>query len=249
LEIKLARNRKRRGFYLKSIYNQAIMDLSKDWNISIGTDEILRGQGADPQIVRARKPALLRAAERAHAAGLGLLHPMSLTAEVMVQEHRHELIRLVGGMALTGPLVTQQLGGAQRVVAAVCTIGPELESTSASIFSEDPLYALALDGLGNAAVESLAQQVCGQIAEQVKQEGLQASTPLSPGTPEWPVEVGQPQIFALLDPTKAGVNLTSGGMMMPKKSVSFVVGIGQEMSQASMCTVCSLQNTCRYQNA
>jgi hypothetical protein len=117
------------------------------------------------------------------------------------------------------------------------------------MFSEDPLYALALDGLGNAAVESLAQQVCGQIAEQVKDEGLQASTPLSPGTPEWPVEVGQPQIFALLDPSKAGVKLSSGGMMIPKKSVSFVVGLGQEMSQNSMCTVCSLQNTCRYQNA
>jgi hypothetical protein len=225
------------------------MNLSIDWNINIGTDEILRGQGADPQIVQARKPALLRAAERARAEGLGLLHPMAITAEVAVQEHRHERIRLVGGKTLTGPLVTQQLGGAQRVIAAVCTIGPELENTIARTISEDPLYALALDGLGNAAVECLAQQVCGQLAGQVKEEGLEASTPLSPGTPEWPVEVGQPQIFALLDPSKAGVKLTSGGMMIPKKSVSFVVGIGQEMSQASMCNVCSLQNTCRYQNA
>ncbi len=230
-------------------YNQAIMNLPKDWNISIGVDEILRGQGADPQIVHTRKPALLKAAERACAEGSGLIHPMAITAEVAVKEHRHERIRLIGGMALTGPLVTRQLGGAQRVTAAVCTIGSELENTTANMFSEDPLYALALDGLGNAAVESLAQQVCGQIAEQVKEEGLQASSPLSPGAPEWPVEVGQPQIFALLDPNKAGVKLSSGGMMIPKKSVSFVVGLGQEMSQASMCSVCSLQNTCRYQNA
>jgi Vitamin B12 dependent methionine synthase, activation domain len=225
------------------------MNLSKDWNLSIGTDEILRGQGADPQIVRARKPALMKAAERARAEGLALLHPIAISAEVLVQEHRHERIRLVGGAALTGPLVTQQLGGAQRVVAAICTIGAELENTSASMFSQDPLYALALDGLGNAAVEILAEQVCGLIAAQVKNENLQASSPLSPGAPEWPVELGQPQIFALLDPSYAGVKLTSGGMMMPKKSVSFIVGVGQEMSQTSMCTVCSLQNTCRYQNA
>ena len=224
------------------------MNLLKNWNISIGTDEILKGQGADPQVVRANKPALLRAAERARAEGLGLIHPLAITAETVVQEHRHERIRLVGGMALTGSLVTRQLGGAQRVVAAVCTIGPELEKTTASLFSLDPLYALALDGLGNAAVEILSQQVCGQIAGQVKYEGMQASSQLSPGVPEWPVDVGQPQIFALLDPSKAGVTLTSGGMMIPKKSVSFVVGLGQEMSQASMCSVCSLQNTCRYQN-
>jgi hypothetical protein len=102
-----------------------------------------------------------------------------------------------------------------------------------------------LDGLGNAVVELLAQQVCVNIAVQ---ECMQASTPLSPGNPEWPVEVGQPQIFSLLDPARAGISLTSGGMMLPKKSISFIVGLGLEMSQANLCEVCSLKETCRYQH-
>lgn len=225
------------------------MILSKDWNLSITADDILRGQGADPQIVRSRKPVLLKAAERALAGGLGLIHPLALTAEVVVREHRHERILLVGGAALTGPEVTRQLSGAQRIVAAVCTIGQELEQATAHLFGEDPLYALALDGLGNAAVECLAEQICGDIAEKVGSEGLQASAPLSPGSPEWPVEVGQPQIFTLLNPSEAGVELTSSGMMIPRKSVSLVVGLGPEMSQTSMCSVCSLKETCRYQHA
>jgi len=225
------------------------MILSTDWNLTITADDILRGQGADPQVVRSKKPALLKAAERACAEGIVLIHPMVLTAEVVVREHRHERVLLVGGAALTGPQVTRQFSGAQRIVAVVCTIGPELEQTTVHLFGEDPLYALALDGLGNAAVESLAQKVCGDIAEQIGHEGLQASTPLSPGSPEWPVEIGQPQIFTLLDPSKAGVVLTSGGMMIPRKSVSLVVGLGPEMSQTSMCSVCSLKETCRYQHA
>lgn len=224
------------------------MNLSTDWKFSLTADDILRGQGADPQIVRISKPSLLKAAERAVSEGLDLIHPKALTTQVVVREHRHERILLAGGMVLTGPLVTRQLNRAQRVVTAVCTIGPELENTTSHLIYEDPLYALALDGLSNAAVESLAQQVCGCIAEQVESEGLQASSPLSPGNPEWPVEIGQPQIFSTLDPTKAGVRLTSGGMMLPKKSVSFVVGLGVEMSQASMCSVCSLKETCRYQH-
>jgi len=224
------------------------MNLSTDWKFPLTADDILRGQGADPQIVRSSKPSLLKAAERALSEGLDLIHPKSLTSEVAVREHRHDRILLAGGMVLTGPLVTHQLSGAQRVVTVVCTIGTELENTTAHLFSEDPLYALALDGLSNAAVESLAQQVCGYIAKQVEGEGLQASSPLSPGNPEWPVEIGQPQIFSTLDPSKAGVRLTSGGMMIPKKSVSFVVGLGVEMSQANMCTVCSLKETCRYQH-
>ena len=225
------------------------MYLSKDWNFIISVDDILRGQGMEQQIVRSSKQALLKAAERACIEGIGFIQPMALTAEIVVREHRHERILMVGGAALTGTQVTRQLGGAQRVVAAVCTIGPVLEEASARLFGQDPLYALAMDGLGNAAVENLAQQVCRHIEEQVKGKGLQASSPISPGSPEWPVEVGQPQIFALLNPSEAGIMLTSGGMMIPKKTVSFVVGLGSEMVQTSMCSVCNLKETCRYRNA
>jgi hypothetical protein len=225
------------------------MILSTNWKIHLTVDDILRGQGADPQIVHTRKPSLLKAAERALSHGLGLLHPKVLSSKVAVKEHRHERITLLDGATLTGPAVTRQLSGAQHVVASVCTIGSKLEEVTAQLLREDPLYALALDGLGNAAVESLAQLVCGGIAEQIEQEGLQASAPLSPGSPEWPVEIGQPQIFSLLDSSKAGITLTTGGMMVPRKSVSFVVGLGPEMSQISMCSVCSLKETCRYQHA
>jgi hypothetical protein len=169
--------------------------------------------------------------------------------EFRVLEHRHEQIHLEKAKKLTGPLVTRHLAGAQRVVAAVCSIGSDLEDEATRIFPENPLYAMALDGLGNAGVESLAQQVCSRIAQKIMIEGDQASTPLSPGNPEWPVEIGQPQVFALLHPADIGINLTSGGMMIPKKSISFIVGIGQQMSQANLCEVCSLSTTCRYQHA
>jgi hypothetical protein len=224
------------------------MEYLDAFQLSLAVDDVLRGQGGDPQVIRNRKPMLIQAAERALLDGLSLLHPVALTHKVTVHSHRHERILLEGGVSLTGPLVTTHLAGAQQIVAVVCTIGSELEKTVFHLLNEDPLYALAMDGLGNAAVELLAQQACVHIAEQV-QECLQASTPLSPGNPEWPVEVGQPQIFSLLDPTHAGITLTSGGMMLPKKSMSFIVGLGLEMSQANLCEVCSLKETCRYQHA
>jgi hypothetical protein len=225
------------------------MEYFNEFQLSFTVDDILRGQGGDPQVIRERKPMLIQAAERAHQYGLSLLHPVALIHKVIVHSHLHERILLEGGGSLTGPLVTAHLAGAQYVVAVVCTIGSELEKTVFHLFNEDPLYALAMDGLGNASVEILAQQICANIAEQVQVKGMQASTPLSPGNPDWPVEVGQPQIFSLLDPTRAGITLTSGGMMLPKKSMSFIVGLGLEMSQANLCEVCSLKETCRYQHA
>ncbi|HEX7541924.1 MAG TPA: hypothetical protein VF352_07320 [Anaerolineales bacterium] len=225
------------------------MELLKDFNFSLSVDDVLRGEGADPEIVRLKKPALLKAASAALRQGFTKLRPAAIIQKVEVVEHRHERILLQGGKELVSPLVAHHLAGAEHVVLVVSTIGPELEELASTCMEKNPLLGVALDGLGNAAVEILGQQVCMRIGERAQAAGLTASTPLSPGEPEWPLEVGQPQIFALLNPSRAGITLTSGGMMVPKKSISFVVGIGPEMAQTDLCELCSLRERCRYRHA
>jgi hypothetical protein len=220
------------------------MEILKDFDLTLSVDDILRGEGMDPEVVRIRRPALVKAADMTLQLGLAKIHPAAAVCEVNVLEHRHERIKLDGGTLLTGPLVARHLAGAERVAAVVCTIGAELELFATA--QQDMILGLALDGLGNAAVTLIGQQVCEQIGGRVQAQGQMMSTPLSPGAPEWPVEVGQPQVFALADPAAAGVRLTEGGMMIPKKSVSFVVGIGINVSQENPCEVCNLKETCRY---
>ena len=220
------------------------MEIWTEFDLTLDVDDILRGEGMDPNIVHVRRPALVKSAEEALKVGLAKLHPAAAVCEVNVLEHRHERIRLESGTLLTGPLAARHLAGADRVAAVVCTIGAELESFAAA--QKDMVLGLALDGLGNAAVTLVGQQVCERIGDRVQAQGLTMSTPLSPGVPEWSVEVGQPEIFALADPAAAGVRLTDGGMMIPKKSISFVVGIGKNVSQEKPCEVCNLKETCRY---
>jgi hypothetical protein len=224
------------------------MDLLNDFDLSLTPDDVLRGQGADPERIHARKPALLNAASMALQEGFPILHPAAMFHHAKVIEHRHERVILEGGNVLAGPLVAHHLAGAEQVVLVLATIGADLEQRSSTLMGENPLLGLALDGLGNAAVEFLGQQVCSRIGERAGIDGLTASTPLSPGEPDWPVEVGQPQIFALLDPSQIGIQLTSGGMMVPKKSISFVVGIGPKMAQTDLCDLCSLRERCRYRH-
>ncbi len=225
------------------------MELFEDFNIALNLNDVLCGQGADPEIVRTNKPALLKAASSALREGLPLLHPVAIISTTSVIEHHHASILLESDHKLTGGLVSRHLSGAVQVAAVVCTIGGELEKTLEPKLTTDPAFALALDGLGNAAVEKVAQQVCKRVGEQAAARGLTASAPLSPGEPEWPVEVGQPQIFAHLDLPRARITLTSGGMMIPKKSISFVIGIGTEMTQTDPCQRCNLRERCRYRHA
>jgi hypothetical protein len=120
---------------------------------------------------------------------------------------------------------------------------------SNAVMSEDPVLGLALDGLGSAAAEALAAQVAHHFEDGAEAEGLQASLPLSPGMVGWPVAEGQAELFALVDPGQAGIRLTENGMMVPRKSVSFVLGIGAGLAtHASACDFCNLRQTCRYQD-
>jgi hypothetical protein len=52
-------------------------------------------------------------------------------------------------------------------------------------------YSLALDGLGSAATEALANAACTQTETEAKADGMQASIPLSPGMEGWPTGQGR----------------------------------------------------------
>lgn len=217
--------------------------------LDLSVDDILRGEGMDPLSIRAKRPALVKAAEDALHVGMPKIDPVATLNEKKVIYHRHECILLESGTELTSPLLAQFLAGAERVVVAVCTIGPALEELASSEMDQNPLLSLALDGLGNSSIGNIAQQVCRRINEQAGASGLESSSPLSPGTPDWPVDIGQPQIFSLLDNSQSGILLTEGAMMVPKKSVSFLIGIGLKMEQADLCSLCSMQERCRYHYA
>jgi hypothetical protein len=220
-----------------------------DWDLHLNIDDVLRGQGADPARLRARSPRLVETARQALKEGAVLLAPQVLYARLRVEEVRHEQVRLEGGKRLQGPLLPQHLGGAREVVIILCTVGAALEARSSEKAQGDIVYSLALDGVGSAGVEALANAVCTSFEAEARETGQQSSIPLSPGMVGWPVEQGQPQIFDILDPAEIGVSLSPGMIMIPRKSLTFVLGIGERMNEsARTCDYCSLRETCRYQD-
>ncbi len=77
----------------------------------------------------------------------------------------------------------------------VATIGRQLDEMVSSLFKVDPVGAVALDGVGSAAVEKLAILACNHFELQGKTDGLSTTIPLNPGMLGWPVDQGQPEIF------------------------------------------------------
>ena len=225
------------------------MTVLDKWDLSLDVDTVLRSQGADPAAIRRRSPRLVESAERALAESSLLLQPRVTTRRLLVEDLHHERLKLEGNGKLSGGLLAQHMGGAQEVVIVLCTVGEALEHRAADVSKEDAIYGLALDGVGSAGVEALANAACALIEEEATEEDCQVTIPLSPGMVGWPVEQGQPQIFDLLDAGEIDVQLTESMMMLPRKSLTFVLGIGKElMIGGRTCDYCSLKYTCRYRN-
>jgi len=225
------------------------MTVLDKWDLRLDVDTVLRAQGADPAAIRKRNPRLVESTERALDEGSLLLQPRVKSRRLLVEDLRHERIKLMGNGILSGELLAKHMGGAQEVVIILCTVGEGLERRAADVSKEDSVYGLALDAVGSAGVEALANAVCALFEEDATKEDCKVTIPLSPGMVGWPVEQGQPQIFDLLDTDEIGVRLTESMMMVPRKSLTFVLGIGKKLiAGGRACDYCSLKGTCRYRD-
>ncbi len=94
-----------------------------DWKLAVDLDMVLRGQGADPSIVRKRKPRLVEIAEQALEEGMSLIAPSVVYRILEVESLRHETFHLSNGAKLSGSPLSQHLAPAKQIAVIVCTLG------------------------------------------------------------------------------------------------------------------------------
>ncbi len=136
-------------------------------------------------------------------------------------------VKIEGGSELSIGRGARKWTGLQYIALAICTVGTALEKEISRLFSVgEYAAAVMLDSVGTVAVESLADHVNDIICQQVLAEGLSLTHRISPGYGDWALEE-QKTVFALLPGDRIDVTLTGTCMMQPRKSVSFITGIGE----------------------
>jgi cobalamin-dependent methionine synthase I len=152
-------------------------------------------------------------------------------------------------LSLQGNVATKVMLKAEKVAVVACTIGSRLEELVTDYFNHgEPLRGVLLDGIANAAVDSLKEKACGLIKDEALLQGCQASGPINPGMPGLPIEV-QRELLELVSALEIGITLTSSGVIFPRKSVSLIIGIGRNMKTwrtTEICAHCNLSDVCVY---
>ena len=225
------------------------MPVIRDIPLGLKIGEVLRRQGfrGHSKIRPEIKSIILELLATVDSARL--LEPAAVYEYYKVNGMSPSQISLEGNKVLQGSLMHTIFPEAKELAIVVCTIGPKLEKQVTDYSkSGETLRGMILDGIGSAAVDMLAPEVCRIIASEASSHGHHTSSPVSPGWPGLPL-TEQWNLFELVNTREIGVSLTASGIMIPRKSVSMVIGIGPRMAtwtRADVCARCSLRKTCPY---
>ncbi|RJP17285.1 MAG: hypothetical protein C4520_17000 [Candidatus Abyssobacteria bacterium SURF_5] len=123
--------------------------------------------------------------------------------------------------------LARALDGAQVLGLGICTVGPDIDLMIDDCFARgDYLVAMIADVVASRAVEEAGEACSDFLCAKASEQGLFPLCRISPGYGKWDVS-GQRTLFSLLDPAPLGVSLNQYCMMQPKKSISFLIPLGE----------------------
>jgi hypothetical protein len=150
---------------------------------------------------------------------------------------------------LSDPLLLNLLPHARVMAIAVVTIGAAVDRRSAALYAKKELLKAALlDAIGNAALACATTKAEEKIAAWAAGCDLACSSRIQPGVSRVPLGFQQ-IIFDLLPVRNIRVKLHGGEVMRPRKSLSFIQGIGKSMpvwKKSDICRQCKDSSTCQF---
>jgi hypothetical protein len=218
-----------------------------DMPLELKPAEVLRRQEIPPE--SRLQPRIATTLQNLLSTVNEILQPAIAVATYSVSKVEPARISLANGDGFRGTKLNTYLSQAKEIAAVICTIGPRLEEKVEAFFGlKESLQGFLLDGIGSAVVDVLAREAREYIVRDAQSRGYSASSPLSPGMGDIPISE-QKHIFELVPSDLIGVSLTSAEMLVPRKSVSMLIGIGPNMpvwDQIEVCARCAIRDTCHH---
>lgn len=161
-----------------------------------------------------------------------------------------ESIKILGTkLVLKGKDVYNHLKNAKKCAIMAATLGVNMDSKIRVVGKTDMTKSIILDSCGTEAIEKLCDEVEAEIVELAKAEGFKTNFRYSPGYGDLALDI-QPDIINILNANKAiGLTNTESFILLPRKSVTAIIGFldeNSEIIEKRSCEICSAYKTCIY---
>lgn len=148
-------------------------------------------------------------------------------------------------ITLSSEVLSWVLKPCKQAVIFVASIGQNLEKRVAQLMDEGHMVKAAmLDATGSEAAEKTVEYLQAQVRKLAKACNAEVTLRYSPGYCDWDI-AQQRLLFKAVEPEAAGVMLTQECLMLPRKSISGIIGIGwgdKRRIRLSPCRSCTKQD-------
>jgi hypothetical protein len=135
-------------------------------------------------------------------------------------------------------IIAQLMQRCQKAAIFAVTIGGLLERKARRLAEKGQILEAAIvDAVGSEAAEAAAAAVQNRVRDIADAWGLGISNRFSPGYCDWDISQ-QEMVFRALNGRSTGVTLTKNCLMVPRKSVSGVIGMGTDASELEIWSPC-----------
>lgn len=221
------------------------MPVIREMAMEIDAAELLRREG-DPEHEEIRSTA--------HWAAK---HCRQLVRPALSFRRYHTLkpaakILKVGGVHLEIGPHRSLIHGAQEAVAAMATLGNDLDDDIAVRQADgQTLEAYLLGCAGFLALDQVVLHLSTLVEEMAAQKGWGVGPALSPGAlAGWHMD-DQPALCSLADASAVGVEVGETFLLSPRYSLSLLIGMGPDYGEhkvTATCRYCALNKSCRYRS-
>lgn len=157
---------------------------------------------------------------------------------------------VIGGVELLGEDIARHLRGAVSCAVMAATLGHEPERAMLRLGQRSTVSQVVFNAACTALIESVSDACEGEITRYAGERGLLTSYRYSPGYGDFPL-TQQRQILGLLEAeTRLGITLTDSMLMLPRKSVSALIGLYPQGSGVrrggTTCQTCENYENCEF---
>ncbi len=155
------------------------------------------------------------------------------------------------GVTFEGNDIPAMLESCEEVVLFGATLGPGVERLMMRYEVVNAADSVIMDACASTAIENICNNFESDMRRAVEAEGRYLTDRFSPGYGDLPI-TEQPKFFALLDMTRRiGVSLTPTTIMVPRKSVTAIMGIARtpQPHRPPDCEHCLMFRTCPFRKA
>ncbi len=207
--------------------------------------EILRYLGHHGQEIDPQTAALLT---HCVAEMQGAIKPRYTYGVFTIQRENDHVSLLECGLSLPGKDIDRHLAGCKRAILLAVTLGIEADNLIRIAQAESMSRAVVFDACATELVEKLCDKAETELAGIAAKENLTLTGRFSPGYGDLPITI-QNRIGEILDTSrKIGLTMTENALMLPRKSVTAILGFtDQIIEKKRSCNTCSMKGCCNFQ--